>query len=227
MDQIALFFKCQSCSDYALTGNIQCPNGHQVCQACFENLSHCPTCNQRVAPSTRIPFLLTANVDPILNVGDSFDLLLPSLLRIAPVLSPCGEDEMIFVGKTANNPNSCLMNSMLLDDESNSMQQNNTLTDQLMMANNCEVEETLSRLMMLASMSPGPSQPVNQTNIATSKSNNVSNPNSTIPPPGLVSSSSTSAAPNHISGTQNNQTGASINQQQQRHQQQIENFVEF
>lgn len=220
MDQIALFFKCQSCSDYVLTGNIQCPSGHQVCQACFENLSHCPTCNQRVAPSTRIPILLTANVDPILNVGDSFDLLLPSLLRIAPVLSPCGEDEMIFAGKTSNSSHACMMNSMLLDNDSNSMQQNNSLADQLLMANNCEVEETLSRLMMLASMSPGPSQSVNQNN---NNSNNNTNPNSTIPPPGLVSSSSSS---NHISGLSQSR-GGSINQQQQQQQQQNENFVEF
>lgn len=148
MDQIGLFFKCQSCSDYVLTSNIQCPNGHQVCQSCFENLSHCPTCRQRVAPSTRIPFLLATNVDPILKVGDSFDLLLPSLLRIAPSLHPCAPDEMIYIGKQPDS----IKNSMNND---TSMQINNSLADQLLMANSCEAEETLSRLMMLASISPG------------------------------------------------------------------------
>lgn len=151
MDQIGLFFKCQSCLDYELTSNIQCPNGHQVCQTCFENLSHCPTCHQRVAPSTRIPFLLTTGVDPILNVGDSYDLLLPSLLRVAPALHPCTADEMIFTGKQQSDLN---LNDLMNTDTS--MQRNNSIADQLLMANNCEVEETLSRLMMLASMSPGP-----------------------------------------------------------------------
>lgn len=152
MDQIGLFFKCQSCSDYVLTSNIQCPNGHQVCQSCFENLSHCPTCRQRVAPSTRIPFLLATNVDPILKVGDSFDLLLPSLLRIAPSLHPCASDEMIYTGQ----PPKSTINSMNND---TSMQRNNSLADQLLMANSCEPEETLSRLMMLASVSPGTNSP--------------------------------------------------------------------
>lgn len=178
MDQIGLFFKCQSCSDYVLTNNIQCPNGHQVCQACFENLSHCPTCHQRVALSTRIPFLLTTNVDPILNVGDSFDLLLPSLLRIAPALHPCSADEMILTGKPPD------LNLNLLNNDTSSMQQNNCLADQLLMANSCEVEETLSRLMMLASISP----PGTTTNTATIGSNNNDNEHP-IPPPGLVSSS--------------------------------------
>lgn len=168
MDQIALFFNCQSCSDYVLTNNIQCPNGHQVCQACYENLSHCPTCHQRIAPSTRIPFLLSLNVDPILNANnDAFDSLLPSLLRIAPALHPCGTDEMIYTGKQPD----LTMNSM--NNDVTIMQQNNNLADQLLMANSSEVEETLSRLMMLASVSPGP-------NILTSSSNNEP-----VPPPGL------------------------------------------
>lgn len=149
MDQIGLFFKCQSCLDYVLTSNIQCPNGHQVCQSCYENLSHCPTCHQRVAPSSRIPFLLTNSVDPILNVSESFDLLLPSLLRIAPAFHPCTADEMIFMGKQPSDLN---LNDLM--DNDTSMQRNNSIANQLLMADNCEVEETLSRLMMLASMSP-------------------------------------------------------------------------
>lgn len=175
MDQIGLFFKCQSCSDYVLTSNIQCPNGHQVCHVCFENLSHCPTCHQRVALSTRIPFLLTANVDPILNVtGDSFDLLLPSLLRIAPALHPCTPDEMIFTGSKATNLHLNLMNN----DSNNIMQKNNNLADQLLMANHCgEVEETLSRLMMLASMSSGQSptllSPLQSTIISTTRNDTL------------------------------------------------------
>lgn len=187
MDQIGLFFKCQSCSDYVLTSNIQCPNGHQVCNGCFENLSHCQTCHQRVAPSTRIPFLLTTNVDPILNVGDSFDLLLPSLLRIAPALHPCSADEMIFTGKPPDLSNNPLNND-------SSMQRNNSLADQLLMANSCEVEETLSRLMMLASMSPpAPSA-------STSKSTNEP-----VPPPGLVSSSTPLSTVNQQTGQANKQ----------------------
>lgn len=171
MDQIALFFKCQPCSEYVLTTNIQCPNGHQVCQSCYENLSHCPTCHQRVAPSTRIPILLTANVSPILNVGDSFDLLLPSLLRVAPALHPCSADEMVYTDlppNLSNNP----MNS------DTSMQKNNCLADQLLMVNSCEVEETLSRLMMLASISP-----VSNTSVS-----NITT-NETAPPPEIISSS--------------------------------------
>lgn len=196
MDQIGLFFKCQSCSDYVLTCNIQCPNGHQVCQPCFENLSNCPTCHQRVAISTRIPFLLTANVDPILNCGDSFDLLLPSLLRVAPALHPCSQNEMICCGPTSEDTVDQLNNLMIMSTTMNNttnttnptnnknnaittdninnvettcndtenkdnqtetlMQINNNLADQLLANSNKDVEETLSRLMMLASMSPGP-----------------------------------------------------------------------
>lgn len=190
MDRIGLFFKCQSCSDYVLTSNIQCPNGHQVCHNCFENLSHCPTCHQRVAPSTRIPFLLTTNVDPILNVGDSFDLLLPSLLRIAPALHPCAADEMIFTGKQQN------LNLNSLNNDS-SMQKNNNIADQLLMANSGEVEETLSRLMMLASMSPGP-------NTSTPEPNKIES----IPPPGLVGSSTPISSTTTATTTINNAGGA-------------------
>lgn len=196
MDQIGLFFKCQSCSDYVLTSNIQCPSGHQVCQGCFLNLSHCPTCHQRVAHSTRIPNLLTTNVDPILNVGDSFDLLLPSLLRVAPALHPCAADEMIYANEIPET------NTNLMTTESK-MQTNNNLADQLLMANNCEVEETLSRLMMLASMSPGPS---------TTSSNSTSNVHA--PPPGLVTTSTTLPATSQSLSLVNNQ-------------QQVDGFTEF
>lgn len=199
MDQLALFYKCQSCSDYVLTSNIQCPNGHQVCQACFENLSHCPSCHQRVAPSTRVPFLLTTNVDPILNIGDSFDLLLPSLLRLAPALHPCTPDEMIFTDKPPEM-------SMNLIDNNTSMQKNNNIADQLLVANSGEsIDDTLSRLMMLASMSTpttqGPSSDNNSNNLlsnnltpdnnATSTSSSTSSNNNIEPvlPPGLISSS--------------------------------------
>lgn len=185
MDQIGLFFKCQSCSDYVLSSNIQCPSGHQVCQVCFENLSHCPTCHQRIAASTRIPSLLQTIVDPILNVGDSFDLLLPSLLRIAPALHPCSADEMIFSGKL---PDSTI-NSMNSD---TSMQRNNSLADQLLMANSCEVEETLSKLMMLASMSPGPN------------TSTASLTNEPVPPPGLVGSSTPLSNASQAIGISNN-----------------------
>lgn len=122
---------------------------------------------------------------------------------------------MIFTGKT-----NLTCNPML--DSDSSMQQNNSLADQLLMAtNNCEVEETLSRLMMLASMSPGPSQSITG-----------SNNNSTVPPPGLVGSAS------NIVSCSNQSPGGTLNQQQQQQQhqqssqqhqkqQQIENFVEF
>lgn len=196
MDQIGLFFKCQSCSDYVLTSNIQCPNGHQVCHVCFENLSHCPTCYQRIAASSRIPFLLTTNVAPIINIGDSFDLLLPNLLRVAPALHPCAADEMIFSGKP---PDLC-MNSMNTD---SSMQRNNSLADQLLMANSCEVEETLSRLMLLASMS-------NQSSPAPNSQTNSMNE-----PPGLVSSTPLSTV---------NQPISIANKQPQ---QQVEGFTDF
>lgn len=172
MDQIALYFKCQSCLDYVLTSNIQCPNGHQVCHNCYENLSHCPTCQQRVATSTRIPVLLTNNVDPILNVGDSFDLLLPGLLRIAPALHPCSSNEMLYTGTQDN---------ISIDNNSNEalcMQLNNNMADQLIMANSHEIEETLSRLMMLATMSPGPNNTVTKVNKEPG------------PPPGLLNNSS-------------------------------------
>lgn len=187
MEQIRLFFKCQSCSDYKLTRNIQCPSGHQVCHTCFENLSHCPTCQQRVAPSTRIPILLNTNVDPILNVGDSFDLLLPNLLRIAPALHPCVADEMIFTDRSSDSDLNSIKNEV-------AMQGTESLADQLLIANNCEVEDTLSRLMKLASMSPSCNSPAPS---STSESNS---------PPGLMSSStplSTSTPP--IAMTNNQQ----------------------
>lgn len=191
MDQIGLFFKCQSCLDYVLTSNIQCPNGHQVCQICFENLSHCPTCHQRVAPSTRIPLLLTTRVDPLLDVSESFDLLLPSLLRIAPTLHPCTADEMIYTGKQPGDLN--LSDPMNND---TSMQRNNSIADQLLMANNCEVEETLSRLMMLASMSPGPT---------TTPMSSTTTTGEPIQPSNLVSSSTPLST-----NSKNNSSNASI-----------------
>lgn len=169
MDQISLFFKCQSCQRYVLTTNIQCPNGHQVCQACSENLSDCPTCHQRVAPSTRIPFLLTSGVEPILGVSESFDLLLPTLLRLTPALHPCDSDEMIFSGLESSDARS----TDLMQKNDSGMQRNNSIADQLLMADtSCEVEETLSRLMLLASMSSPRLQ--NNNNINTSAPNSIS-----------------------------------------------------
>lgn len=197
MDQLALFFKCQSCLDYVLTNNIQCPNGHQICHNCYENLSHCPTCQQRIAPSTRIPVLLSTNLDPILNVGESFDLLLPNLLRIAPALHPCSANEMIYMGNQDVIP----MNSV--SNEANCMQLNNNMADQLIMANSHEIEETLSRLIMLASMSSGPLN-------STVKTNKESGP-----PPGLVSS-----------GPQLSATNSAIDLVGQQHQS-MDKFDEF
>lgn len=164
VDRINLFFNCQSCQQYVLTSNIQCPNGHQVCHSCSENLSDCPTCHQRVAPSTRAPYLLMSGVKPILDVSESFDLLLPTLLRLAPALHPCDADEMIFTGDGAKDA------SDLLQKNDSSMQRNNTLANQLLIADtSCEVEETLSRLMLFASMSSRPSNsPLVSTTVTTS-----------------------------------------------------------
>lgn len=193
MDQISLFFKCQSCQQYVLTTNIQCPNGHQVCQACSENLSDCPTCHQRVAPSTRIPFLLTSGVEPILGVSESFDLLLPTLLRLAPALHPCDADEMIFAGQGASDARS----TDLLQKNDSGMQRNNSIADQLLMADNsCEVEETLSRLMLLASMSSPRLQNTSTPNsISPFGINGSVQPDSTTSPPLLLSQPSSATTP--------------------------------
>lgn len=167
MDQIGLFFKCQSCSDYVLTKNIHCPNDHQVCLECYGNLSHCPTCHQRVAPSTRLPYLLTHDVDPNLNVGEAYDILLPSLLRLAPALHPCASDEMIFTSSNEiesdvnidlvrnNNPTSMMTTSDVNINNTNQSYQDigQEAARILRAVNDCGYEETISRLMRLANVS--------------------------------------------------------------------------
>lgn len=95
MDQVTLFFKCYGCSEYVLTNSYQCTNGHYICRACYESLSDCPQCHRPLKPSTRHPNLIREN-EPVLDINNSFDALLPSLLRIAPALHPCSADEMIF-----------------------------------------------------------------------------------------------------------------------------------
>lgn len=95
MDQVTLFFKCNGCSEYVLTNSYQCTSGHYICRACYESLSDCPQCHRPLKPSSRSPNLIREN-EPVLDINNSFDALLPSLLRIAPALHPCSADEMIF-----------------------------------------------------------------------------------------------------------------------------------
>lgn len=97
MDQVTLLLKCYGCSEYVLTDNYQCSNGHFICKVCFESLSNCPKCHKPVNSSNRRPNLIcgddeTSDVD----INNSFDALLPSLLRLAPTLHPCTADEMVY-----------------------------------------------------------------------------------------------------------------------------------
>lgn len=95
MDQVTLLFKCYGCSDYVLTNNYQCSNGHYICKSCFESLSNCPQCHKPFNSSPRPPYLIRDD-EPILDVNNSFDTLLPNLMRLAPALHPCTADEMVY-----------------------------------------------------------------------------------------------------------------------------------
>lgn len=95
MDQVILFFKCYGCSDYVLSNNYQCSDGHYICKACFESLSNCPRCHRQLASSSRLPDLIRQD-KPIRDANNSFDELLPNLMRLAPPLHPCGSDEMVY-----------------------------------------------------------------------------------------------------------------------------------
>uniref|UniRef100_A0A6G1SQ14 CCR4-NOT transcription complex subunit 11 n=1 Tax=Aceria tosichella TaxID=561515 RepID=A0A6G1SQ14_9ACAR len=103
MDQVTLFFKCYGCSEYALTNNFQCPDGHQICRSCFETLSRCPQCHKQVARSTKLPYLICHD-EPILDPANSFDMLVPSLMRLAPALHPCTEEEMVYLDGNEDEP---------------------------------------------------------------------------------------------------------------------------
>lgn len=95
MDQVTLLLKCYGCSDYVLTNNYQCSTGHYICQACFESLSNCPQCHKPLSLSSRQPYVIRQD-EPILDAGNSFDTLLPNLLRLAPPLHPCSAEEMVY-----------------------------------------------------------------------------------------------------------------------------------
>lgn len=42
--ELASYFECPVCFDYALPPIMQCQSGHIVCQSCRQKLSMCPTC---------------------------------------------------------------------------------------------------------------------------------------------------------------------------------------
>lgn len=95
MDQVTLLLKCYGCSEYVLTDNYQCSNGHYICKVCFESLSNCPKCHKPLNSSNRLPYLICGD-DTSVDINNSFDTLLPSLLRLAPTLHPCTADEMVY-----------------------------------------------------------------------------------------------------------------------------------
>lgn len=96
MDQVTLLLKCYGCSEYVLTNNYQCSNGHYICRVCFESLSNCPKCHKPLNLSTRLPYLPCGDDPSSVDINNSFDALLPSLLRLAPALHPCTADEMVY-----------------------------------------------------------------------------------------------------------------------------------
>lgn len=96
MDQVTLFFKCYGCSEYVLTNNFQCSGGHQICRSCHETLSSCPQCHKPFTRTPRIPYLICQD-EAALDDNNSFDMVLPSLMRLAPALHPCTEEEMIYL----------------------------------------------------------------------------------------------------------------------------------
>lgn len=95
MDQVTLLFKCYGCSEYAITNNYQCSNGHYICRSCFESLSNCPQCHKPLEISYKLPNQISEN-EPIFDANNSFDTLLPSLMRLAPALHPCSANEMVY-----------------------------------------------------------------------------------------------------------------------------------
>lgn len=95
MDQVTLFFKCYGCSEYVLTNNLKCPDGHQICRPCFEILSSCPQCYEPFSKTTKLPYLIRHN-ESILDPNNAYDILLPSLMMLAPALHPCTEEEMVY-----------------------------------------------------------------------------------------------------------------------------------
>lgn len=97
MDQVSLFFKCVGCSEYTLSSNYLCQDGHNICRSCFESLSNCPLCHQVVKISNRSPPLLLRESESLLETQSTFDTLLPSLLRLAPPLYSCTADEMVYL----------------------------------------------------------------------------------------------------------------------------------
>lgn len=96
MDLVTLFFKCYGCSEYVLTNNYKCSNGHYICRLCFESLSNCPQCHRPLNLSSRLPQLISSN-EPVTDINSSFDTLLPNLLRLAPAIHPCSADEMVYI----------------------------------------------------------------------------------------------------------------------------------
>lgn len=96
MDQVTLLLKCYGCSEYVLTNNYQCSNGHYMCRVCFESLSNCPKCHKPLNLSARLPYLISGDDPSSVDINNSFDTLLPGLLRLAPALHPCTADEMVY-----------------------------------------------------------------------------------------------------------------------------------
>lgn len=95
MDQVTLFFKCYGCSEYVLTNNFQCSNGHQICRSCHETLNSCPQCHKSFIKTPKLPYLICQD-EAIFDTSNSFDMILPSLMRLAPALHPCTEEEMVY-----------------------------------------------------------------------------------------------------------------------------------
>lgn len=111
MDRVTLFFKCYGCSEYVLTNNYQCSDGHQICRSCFENFSSCPQCHKSLIRSSRLPQLIVPN-QPLLDVDNTFDTLLPGLIRLAPALHPCTAEEMVYL--EANNDDSTVQTDLVV-----------------------------------------------------------------------------------------------------------------
>lgn len=110
MDQVTLLLKCYGCSEYVITNNYQCSNGHYICRLCFESLSNCPQCHKPFEISYKLPNQIREN-EPIFDPNNSFDTLLPSLMRLAPALHPCTADEMVYFD--ANNEPSKSLSSIV------------------------------------------------------------------------------------------------------------------
>lgn len=103
MDSISVYLRCKGCSEYVLGRIAHCSNGHHICETCFRSSNSCPECQKPIDQNwtklCHIPKQIREN-DFDLDPENTFDTLLPDLLRVAPPLHPCSADELILLDQS-------------------------------------------------------------------------------------------------------------------------------